>query len=242
MASLPPAVVGGMRAKKARATVAVTNTAAEVLSGRVAIRLFLSADTSLDAGDAPVMSSVRRLKLKPGQTKSLRMNIRAFPAVPDGDYHLMAQVADPAGGGGAIVASGAPVLTVAAPFVDLTGSISRGIVGGTVRPAGETSATLLVQNAGNFAARGPASVALFASADTTLDSNDDAPLVTRALRLNLKPGAARAYRLRFALPANLAAGSYYLAASVDSANQIVEAVETNNETIDTASPFTVSPT
>jgi hypothetical protein len=166
------------------------------------------------------------------------MNVRSFPAVPDGTYHLMAQVTGPAGG--SAVAGGMPAtLTVAAPFIDLTGSISRGIAG-TLRPAAKTSATLLVQNAGNIAARGPASVALFASADTALDASD-APLGTRALRLNLKPGRARAYRLRFALPANLAAGSYYLAASVDSANQLVEAVETNNDAIDTASPFTVSP-
>jgi hypothetical protein len=237
-ASLPPAVVGGMKAKKARARVAVTNMSSERVSGPVTIGLFLSADATLDAGDAAVTSSVRRLTLKPGQTKTVRMHVREFPAVADGAYHLMAQVTGPAGGGA--VASGAPVLTVAAPFVDLTGSFARG-VSGTVRPTGKTSATLLVRNAGNISAHGPGSVALYASSDTTLDPSADTPLVTRALRLNLKPGGARAYPLRFALPANLATGSHYLAASVDSANQVTESNEANNDAISTA-PFTVSPT
>jgi uncharacterized membrane protein len=227
-----------MKVRKSRAAVAVTNMSSDRVAGPVTIGLFLSADSTLDANDAAVMSSVRRLKLKPGRTKTVRMKVRTFPAVADGAYHLMAQVTGPAGGGA--VASGAPVLTVAAPFVDLTGSLARGIAG-TLRPTGRTSATLFINNAGNIPTRGPASVALFASTDTTLDAND-VPLVTRALRLNLKPGSAKAYKLKFALPANLAAGSYYLAASVDSANQVVEANETNNIAIDTAGPFTVSPT
>ena len=65
------------------------------------------------------------------------------------------------------------------------------------------------------------------------------PAFPSSFKLKLKAGASKRIRLRFVPPSTLAAGQYYLTATLDPNNAIVERDETNNAAV-AANPFTVS--
>ena len=105
----------------------------------------------------------------------------------------------------------APV-TVARPFVSLVGSVAP-----PPPLADGRKATLVLdlQNAGNVPASGAARVTVYASSDATLDPADRAIAGPGVLRVGLKPGKGKASKFNFLVPPDLAAGSYFLIASID---------------------------
>jgi hypothetical protein len=211
VASLPSAVVGGQKAR-AKVTVVLTNQSAQLVSGPVSLSLYVSGDEALGTGDAPVAQATKNLKLKPGRSKKVRMRVASFPAVTDGSYRLLAQVVAP--DGTANLAAAPSAVTIAAPFVDLRGSFASGVAG-ALKPGGKGKAVLRVENLGNIPAKGLASVSLYASTDAAVGGPDDRLLATLPLKVNVKPGKAKGYRLKVGLPVDLAAGSYFLIGSVD---------------------------
>jgi len=87
-----------------------------------------------------------------------------------------------------------------------------------------------ITNSGNSVAKGAAKLTAFASADGTLATTDEliAPTSGGAVKLNLKPRASAIVNIRFAVPLDLAAGTYRIGAWVDSSNAIAETNEMNN--------------
>ncbi len=76
---------------------------------------------------------------------------------------------------------------------------------------------LVVRNTDAAKFKGPVSVALVASSDASA-SDDDTPLESLAVaNLKLAAGASKTLTLKFAYPAGLSGGSYYLVASVSAA-------------------------
>ena len=72
VATLPPSVVGGAKAK-AKVSVVVTNPSVSPLNGPVTVRLFVSADETLDAGDVPAGAASKKLRLRTGASKGIKV-------------------------------------------------------------------------------------------------------------------------------------------------------------------------
>ena len=155
-----------------------------------------------------------RLSLKPGQGKTLKLKFKYPTGLPDGPYYVLAdaeagrQDVNASNNAGA---SPAPV-TVARPFASLTGTLAP-----PPPLADGRKATLVLdlQNAGNVPASGAARVTVYASSDATLDPADRAITGPGVLRVGLKPGKGKASKFNFLVPPDLAAGSYFLIASID---------------------------
>ena len=224
--ALPAQVLGGA---KGGAAVLVNNAGDQPMTGPVTVRLYMSADEALDPSDTVVTSATKKLKLKPGAAKSVKLKY-AYPAMPDGNYRLLAQV-DPDNGvtekseSNNVAASTATVGN-RAPFVDLSGTFALrpSVVTRGGRPA---SVALSVLNAGNVTATGPLTISL--SASTNADGTGGlVPLVSLTKGLKLKAGASKVFKLKFTAPPQLAAGSYFLTATLDGPGAIDESDEQNN--------------
>jgi subtilase family serine protease len=231
---LPAAAIAGA---PGRARVRVTNAGAAPITGAVNVRLFASPDPWLDPEDTAVTSVPRTLTLRPGASRFVPVRF-AYPDVVEGGYYLLAY----ADSGSSTderdesnnVAAGAAPVTIAPAFVDLSASF----LSAAVNPANRRgAATLLVRNAGNAPASGILTVALAASTDATADPAD-AATGAPGFRIKMKAGASKRIRLRFVPPATLAAGQYYLTATLDPNNGIGERDEANNTAV-SANPFTV---
>src|SRR5262249_8003223 len=118
---LPPAVVGGA---KGSATVLVSNTGSIIAQGTVTVQLFA---TGNGQADAPLGTITKKLKLKPGKSKGLKFKFLYPSNLPDGPYTLVGRidtlnvVSEQSETNNEATSS---PITIAAPFVDLTGSYS----------------------------------------------------------------------------------------------------------------------
>ena len=238
---LPPrrpvtAVVGG---SPGRVTVRLANGGATAINAPVTVALAMSPDDFLDPEDVVITTVPRLLRLAPGRARNVAIRFAYPDSAPDGSYLLLAR----ADAGGAVaetdetnnVAVAPAPVTVARPFIDLSGSVQTVRTLGT--PANRLATALLVRNDGNIPAGGLLSVSLRASADNVADTGD-APLVTLTRRVRLRPNGARLLNLRFLLPPGLAAGTYHLVAEIDSSGSFVESDETDNTAV-SAGTFTV---
>lgn len=238
--AVPAAVVGGVKGKT-KVTVGVINTAPALTTVTTTVRLFVSADQSLDPGvDKALASITKKLKLKPsGGSKSLKLKVPAFPGdVPDGSYFVIADATDAEGNHATSVAP-APV-TIAAPFARL-GANLPGPLAGALRPGGKASASFVLSNAqSNVVAAGSGTVTLAASPDATAGNGDDVPIfgpVTQ--KVSLKSGKSKTYKLKFTLPPTLAPGTYHLVATFNRGAGLPADPDLSDDTAISAGTFTV---
>ena len=215
--ALPPALVGGARQKVKPVLFKVTNTGNTPAIGAINVRLVASADFVPDAGDAVVAEVAgQRLRLAPGKFKVFRLKASEIPAALDGEYRLLA-VAD---SGGALVewsesnnvAHFDRPLRIAAPFADL--AVERVSYTGLLPRRGRpTTALITLRNDGNSAAVGVKPVRVRVTADP---ENPAAPSheVDVPMKLNLKPGASRQFRVRLNIPDDIPVGTYRVAVAL----------------------------
>ena len=210
---VPPRVVGGTRQKVRPLLLTVTNNGNQPAAGAVTLRLLASDDAIPDAADAVVAEIPgQKLKLAPGKSKNFKLKVGAFPAIPDGDYRLIAMI--DAGGvlperleSNNVAALSTPV-RIAAPFSDL--GVSAPVLTGRLAAGKKASLAVTLRNDGNQPATGAAPVRVRLTADP---ANPAAPAreVRTTFKLNLKPGASRLVRAKLTLPADLTPGSYFVA-------------------------------
>jgi hypothetical protein len=240
-ASLTPAFTGQFPTtltadRSARVTVRLTNPGDQPARG-AAVRLYASADASLDAGDVLLGTGTRRGAIKPGRSGSVKVRFDSPASLAGGSYYLIASAAGatapfdsiPDSSAPAVVASSSPV-RVEPSFVDLSARITR-LPHEEVEVGGSGHDSLVeieVSNAGNAPAVGPVEVRLYLSADPNLDGADTAAGVEPPHALKIAPGRTRTIPARLAVPAGTTPGLYYVLAVVDSSNAIVETDETNN--------------
>jgi hypothetical protein len=211
--SLPPVVLSGSKTK-AKAAVQLVNRSFRAASGPAVLRLYASTDDVINAADAPVGELRTKLKLGAGASKRLSVRLAAMPALPDGTYHLLAQLDRPDGGTDVVAAPGA--FTVAAPSIVLRPTAARFTLPPT-RSGPTRTMELTIENAGNVAARGQASVRVTAAIDGT------PVLAETPVRLNLAPGKSQTLRVRVAVPPALQGSSFTALAGL-SAGSIAGAV------------------
>lgn len=129
----------------------------------------------------------------------------------DGDYHIFAEITDPA----SVPAFGYAPGSLIHGTPQLTASV-RGAMPIAVTSGGKGHFTVTVANTGTGTATGNATINLYLSDDSTLDPTSDTfvqPTVVKGLRL--KPGATKNIAVSVKFP-NIARGKYFLVAAVAS--------------------------
>jgi glucose/arabinose dehydrogenase len=223
--TLPPEVIGGRRGV---AAVRLTNGGTGLLTGMVTVKVFLSDDETLDGSDALAGAATRRMVLKGGQARPVKVRL-TYPALPDGTYRLLAQAdADDAvsetdesnnvGVAAATILNHAPVIDLSGAFGKLPATLLRG------RP-GKVSVAVL--NGGNVAAAGPLTLALLATQDPT-GATGLTPLAGVTRPVKIAAGRRKTVKFAFIPPADLQPGAYYFVTQVDTASAFTETDEANN--------------
>lgn len=226
----PTAVIAGTT--KGRFAVRIINSSTDTALDRapVTVRLFASADATASADDAAIATVTKNLRLRPGKAAKFNVGF-TYPTIStDGAYNIIA-VVDPAGTvaeaneSNNAAAFAAPV-TIAAPFVDLTPAFAATVP--ATLPAGRNATfTLTITNAGNVPARGALPTAFTASTDNAA-STSDITLGTAGPRVNIAPGKSKRVRFRVGLPGTIAAGQYFVLASINQGGAIPESNAGNN--------------
>jgi Kelch motif len=218
--SSPPsaALTGG----RGTTTVRVTNDGTEPISGPADVELYLSGSPALDPGAAvPLVTVRRRLQLPAGHSRAVRVAFRypsaaAASAPGTGTYYFVAQVSPAAPAGSSttwstVPSAGAAPVRLSPASVSLSGSFDGPPL--TALPTDRrATVSLVVRNTGSVPAAGPLGISLSASADRSAGGTT---LLNVRRHVHIPPNGKVTIRLRFARPANLAPGTYYLAATID---------------------------
>ncbi len=151
---------------------------------------------------------VKTLNLHPGQQKIVGVPFSLPFGLSPGTYTYLASVS---GKGASITATG-PELTVVQPVVALTASRLQPVTG-QAAPGKSAELELSISNTGNQTVSGsPILKVSVYSSGSSADSAIELAMVR--LRVQLKPGASRLYKVRITLPTTLTGGSYFLSTSL----------------------------
>jgi N-acetylneuraminic acid mutarotase len=203
------------------AMVRVTNDGTEPISGPADVELYLSGSPALDPAAAIPLATVRRpLQLAAGHSRAVRVAFRypsaaAASVAGTGSYYLVAQVSPAAP---ASQSTWSPVATAGTTPVELSAasaSLSGSFDGPPLiaLPTGHRArVSLVVRNTGDVPAAGPLGISLSASADRSAGGTT---LLNVKRHVHLPQNGKETIHLRFARPAALTQGSYYLAATID---------------------------
>lgn len=121
---------------------------------------------------------------------------------------------------------------------DLTASFV-GAFPASVLSGSKGKGKLRIINQGAAISSSGTQVSLYASSDPALSGGDTLITTFSTGPLKLKSGGSKVIPINFSFPSAIADGSYFLLASVDSSNQIMESDESNNTTA-TASAVVIS--
>ena len=221
--TLPAAVIGGAKGKL---TLLVTNNGSADASGPMDVTLFASSDGILADGSVITTAHVK-VKLKAGKSKKIKLKF-AFPStLADGSYTIFAGI----NSSGSIAetdtsndAVTGPVVTIAAPFVDLTSTLTAPAA---IREGKSAKVSLRVTNNGNDSAKGPILIELSTSASPSGGSPQQ--LVTFTKKISIKAGKSKVLKLK--LPTSLAAGTYFIVSTINADNALTESTLSNNTAV-----------
>ena len=189
---IPAAVVTGS-AFKGPVKIVVSNTNADhtPLNEFVTVNLLASPTAGSTQGAATLTSITRKVKLKAGKSKTFTLHNFTWPAGA-GSYFLTSTVM--AGGleQAAVVSSAAVV--VAQAFIDVQ---NLAVTPATVKLISGKNATafVMLQNNGNVVANATASATV-----SYFDGASLVPIPAVPIKLKLKPGQQKRYRLKFTSP------------------------------------------
>lgn len=207
-ASAPPADVldNAAGAVKLR----ITNTVGTRFNGPVSVSLYASTDSVLSSEDTAITTvSLPRLNLRPGASKTIKLNFEYPTVTADGAYDLIASVSATAENTSPATAVSSPV-NICPASVDLSTTFATGEV--IVNPNQNSTASVTITNDGNVTATGVFGIDLYGSLDASLDAFDLNLGGISTRRIRLRPGESMTVRIRFVAPSN-PGGTYDLIAS-----------------------------
>jgi Tol biopolymer transport system component len=230
--TIPGAIVPAVAGFKGKQKVLLQNTGTQAIAtkSKITVGLFLSNDSLLDSSDVPVGApKLIKFNAKPN-ARPKPVAFKFLWPTPSGSntgFQLLAaadttNVIPERSEENNVAAS--PV-TLAPPFVDLSGSL--GAIPATLAAGQRVRLPFTIQNNGNVPAKGTISLKLLASADDEAGTGDS-EIVTLIKRINLRPGKPKLLPLSFVMPSTIAAGDYKLLVQIDSGSAITETNEVNN--------------
>lgn len=195
---LPSSLVATMRFTSRNS---LTLSATSAVKGTASAQVLLSKDANPSDSVFTLASGHTALKLASGKSRTLPLRFaRSIPAsVAPGTYNVLLVTTDPSGATQTAVSQ---QLTVAAPTVDLTGTVVKAPA--TAKAGRKAPLTFTVENtsAANVAASGAVQVQFEMSADGLLADASVVDSVSK--RVNLKPGKS----MRFTVSLPLSATSF----------------------------------
>jgi len=228
---LPSSVIAGQKAAVSE-TITITDSGAAYDASQTT-QLFLSTGTTIDGNSVALPAKLTKTeKLKVGARTSFKLSLKSLPAsVPDGTYHVLAQVTDHQGN--TTVAASLGTITVAPREINLALTLPK--FAAAERGGKKFTETLGISNSGNVPATGTVPIEVFASPDGLL--SDATQLPTPPKKLNVKNGKSENVSLSLTAPAS--GTSDFLIFVVDP-NDLLKEVTPANDTIFSLSKVTFS--
>lgn len=201
---IPSSVVAGQKVNVSQ-HLTVTDTSTATVTGNVTAKLFLSTGTSVDSNSIQLATTTKHAKLKPHGHLQVPFKVAKLPAtVPNGTYHLVAEITDPSGN--TVDAPSATTISVAPPEISLSGAFAKTPVPGKT---GKTSLTFTVGDTGNTTATGNLAFNIDSSPDGLL--SDATQITTSSKKINIHAGKSMKITTSVMLPA----GTYFLVVQLD---------------------------
>ncbi len=229
--SLPASVIAGEKTL-INQIVTLHTTTNTAYNAPASTQLYLATGNTIDDGSILLPAkSTKTIKLKTGAHQAIRFSLKSIPAsVPDGIYHIIAQVTDSAGN--ISQAASAGTIAVAPSQIDL--SVVVGKFATTAKAGRKFIGTLTLTNAGNAAAVGSLPIEV----ETSPNNNpaDGMPLVNIPKKINLKPGKSLSIPLSLLIPN---AGTFFLIFDIDPGNTFSDFNLANNAVV-SSTPITIS--
>jgi hypothetical protein len=198
---LPVAVVAGTPVRGS-SVVTVTNDETTATKGTETVALYATTTGAIDTSSTLLGSVRKSMSLKAGKSGSVTVPIKTL-APTAGTYTVLARVTDAAGV--TTDTTTGPAFAVSAPFIQLTGSISK-LSRVTVNAGQSLAFTLALSNTGNMDSTGKASLAVALSADRVTST---IPVETLSKSYTVKPGKTVRLRLTIKVPAAAAGMSLF---------------------------------
>ena len=119
---LPARLVGGQRPGRGRVQVVLRNEGTTPAAGPVDLTLHASPDGTVNPDSDLVVGRARRRKVKlaPGESKTISLRVKVTPPPAGGDFLLLASATGPAVSTKSL-AQGVTPLRIEAPLVELAG-------------------------------------------------------------------------------------------------------------------------
>jgi uncharacterized delta-60 repeat protein len=227
LSRLPDTVVSGYT--RASANLTLSNNGNRATSGDLAMNLFLSLDPTVSDGDVPLASlGIRKINLKPAQIKVFKAKFLVPADLPEGNYFIVAKV-DTTAPQIAMDNDNAATIGqsfIEAPFIDFSGPPLPNAP--TLSAGDKSKISITLKNDGNITAKGTIELKVVAAVNSTPADSDAILADLQAVKLNLAPGAVKTLKIRIVVPADLAAGSYSLLATIGGALAANDPTPANN--------------
>jgi subtilase family serine protease len=211
----------------------LTNLAGSRFTGPVSVTVYVSTSSATDSASLAKDTFVKTItfpNLNIAANGSLLVGLKfTYPSsLSDGTYYLIASIQEMGLNTAAAVTATPLPISMAAPLVDLaaTFAASQPVL---VNPGHLSSVVLTITNLGNVVASGNMLLSLYASTGQVLDASTAALLSGPGSRqIRLQPGHSMHIRLTFRAPSTMAAGSYFLIASISSSLSQADAKASND--------------
>jgi subtilase family serine protease len=192
-------------------------------------RLYLSSDAILDGGDVPLLD-VPVVALTGGVQVAVTRSVQIPPGTPVGQYWIIAQAnalgtvleADSPEQANNVRASAAPISIGPDPMM-----WAASVTPAATAPGHTISVGSVARNLGGQATV-PFTLGIYLSTDGALSTGTDVLLGTRQVATALAPGGLSSGTMPVTLPANLAAGTYFVVFWADSGQVNADANVGNN--------------
>ncbi len=221
-----PASAGVGKSFTVRNTVKTTGA----VSKSFTVGLYLSTDNVITTSDTLIASrTVASLKANASSTATTTVTVPT--SLAPGTYYVGAiadstnAIAETNEANNAIVGTQISIVGADLTMTSLTGAPASVAAGGSFSLTNTVAAASTGGNAGAF------TVGFYLSTDSVITTADSS-IGTRAVT-SLAAGGTSSATTTVTVPASLAAGSYYVGAIADSANQVIESNESNNSIVGT---------
>jgi hypothetical protein len=210
---MPASVVAGTKSTGS-ARLTITNSGTQLAKGTITINVYVSPTQGIPGGAPLLLTLTKKVNLKPGKHMTVGLPRFTWPANLNGPFFLVANV----NASHAIaetnfadnVAASATPVTVAPPFVDIQ-NLWNGVLPRVFTAGKRVSIPVLLQEKGNIAARGTATITVQASTSGT--AAGAVTLGTATPRVNIAAGKKQTARAVFTMP-TLPAGTYHVLVTV----------------------------
>jgi len=205
--SVPTRVVGSS-GRSAQVDVKIVNNGTSRVKGRTLLKVFASRDTRVDmSSDLELGKASPKIDLKPGASKTIRVNVRFGTPPTDGDYLMLAALS------GAGVSGTSPTNVANRPvFIERPKVELVPVVGALPQAARVNKASKLqvrFGNEGNSRAQGRYDAeVLFFAGETDNPANVIWQTLLRRLKLDIKQGENGLLSISIKLPKSFAPGTY----------------------------------